>query len=77
MIIEIDNLNLALVSPAVAGAALKILALGGSKLDAKQMGRAAGSAHLIKTHEEEIRTLVGLMEEHAVPKTLDQLQGWE
>lgn len=62
-------INLAIVSPAVAGAAFKILMSGGSKLDAKQMARAAGSVHLLRTHEEEIRELVQLLEENSEPET--------
>lgn len=62
MILDLSKLNLALISPAVAGAALKIMQSGGLELPEDKMRRAAGSAYLFKTHRDEILGLVRDME---------------
>ena len=62
MMLNVEKLPLALVSPSVAGAALKILQLGGSSLPEDKMRRAMGSAYLFSKHKDEILDLVKDME---------------
>lgn len=50
--------RLAVSKPSIIGAAIKILALGGSSLSEKEQIRAAGSSYLMKTEGEEILALV-------------------
>lgn len=54
--------RLAITKPSVIGAAIKILALGGSQLSEKQQARAVGSSYLMKTEGEEILALVRELE---------------
>lgn len=67
MILNVETLTLAVHPPAVIGAALKILQVGGSSLADDQMRRVVGSAYLFKTYREEIMGLVREMEASVAP----------
>jgi hypothetical protein len=62
---NIDGLQpvLAIHSPNVIGAAMRILALGGSKLSESERAMACGSKYLLTRNGEAIMTLVATFEE--------------
>lgn len=62
MIIDLSRVQLAVHSPAVVGAAVKIYQAGGVELTEDQLRRACGSAYLFKTHRDDIMGLVAEMD---------------